>query len=327
MPDIEKVRRATEPVLLEHKKVWGVSHHTSNPHTVIYVQEEADKADMPSQIGGTPTDVRVSGEVYIQRQVIVQNKYIQKMRPLVGGVSCFACCEKAAGTLGVITNDGKILSNAHVLAIDFIESDWFERGHSVIQPGGLDMGTEDDKVGELESYAPIKFKDTTAENYVDAATATPLVDYQPMEILGVGALEGWTYPLVGMRVHKAGRTTGYSESVVTDTKATMKVEGYPGGWAVFRDVFVCVALSSGGDSGSYIATPDNIGVGPLFAGSELITIGCEAGHVIQELGVDLGPKVEYELLPQKMKMLPAALLPVGFVLAVIMVEEIRQKSQ
>lgn len=315
---VEAVRKAVEKTLLEHPKVVGISHHHSEPKIIIYVESEEDAKAMPSSLKDIPVEVRVIGKVRIQHAVLVQ---AQKVRPLIGGVSGFACCERAAGTLGIVTYDGKILSNSHVIAIDFINSEWFERGQPILQPALLDGGTEEDVVGELESYMPIKFKDVEAENYADAAIATSTVDYIPGEVKGIGQIRGWTEPEVGMLVRKVGRTTGYTESIITDVGATIKVEGYPWGWAVFKDCVVCDAFSRGGDSGSIIITPDNIVVGLLFAGSNYVTVGCNIKHVIDGLGIDLGPKVEPAALKPRPEFAVMGLFPLMFVGGIIIFEE------
>jgi len=321
MAEVQAVRKAVEPALLEHEKVVGISHSHSKPKIVIYVESEEDVEAMPKVLSGIQTEIRVIGKVKIQQQMLM-GVNIQKVRPLVGGVSGFACCERAAGTLGVVTYDGKILSNAHVCAIDFINSKWFEPGQPILQPSLLDGGSEEDVVGKLESYVPIEFNNVEAENYVDGAIATPTVDYVPGEIQGIGQVRGWSEPKVGQLVRKLGRTTGYTESVITDVGATIKVSGYPWGWAVFKDCIVCDAFSQAGDSGSIIITPDNIVVGLLFAGSDVVTIGCNIKHVIDKLGIDLGPVVEPQMLEPKPEIAVMGFFPLMFVGGIIIFEEI-----
>jgi len=281
--NLEAVRKAVEKPLLDHPGVVGVSYHHSVPTIVIYVESEEDARAMPRTIAGLPVEVRVVGKVRIQAE---------RVRPLIGGVSGFASGQNGAGTLGVVTLDGKILSNAHVIAINFETSKWLKIGHPVVQPAPLDGGTEGDIVGYLEDYVPIVTNSVEATNYVDGAIAECTVDYRPMWIKGVGEIKGWTDPTVGLPVKKVGRTTEYTESVITDIGATVKIHGYPWGWAVIKDCVICGVFSQAGDSGSLIVTRDNVAVALLCAGSEYITVGCNIRHVIEALDVDLGEKAE-----------------------------------
>lgn len=320
-----QVRQRLEKELIKLPNIVGVSHENPRDRIILYVESEQDAMAMPRSLAGVPVEVRVIGKVVALQPEVSQlsaGVHTQKTRPLIGGVSVFACCERAAGTLGMITYDGKILSNAHVLAINPFGG-FYPIGQKIVQPAPLDGGSEQDEVGWLHSYVPIKFNDAGAENYVDAAVAMPTVEVEKGIIEGIGKVEGWSEPGVGMKVRKSGRSTGVTESVILDTGATIKVTGYPQGWAVFKDVFLCRAFARGGDSGSVIVSENNRVVGLLFAGSNIVTIGCNIKHVIDKLNVALGTK-DVEKVQPKMEMLAPAMVPVGFVGGSIILEEVRK---
>jgi hypothetical protein len=150
-----------------------------------------------------------------------------------------------------------------------------------------------DVIGGLENYIPITFNDPEANNLVDAATGTLTADAEPMNILDIGKVVGWSDPVEGMVVRKSGRTTGLTQNTIFDTNATMKVGYGPFGFAVFRDVALTYQpYIDHGDSGSISVCQNNCIVGLNFAGSEKVGVMCKARHVIDALGVDLGKYYE-----------------------------------
>jgi len=306
------VRQRVEPHLLEIPGITGISHEGTGSKIVIYVESEDLIQAMPQSLSGIPVEVRVTGRIFAQ-QAVAQR---EKVRPLIGGVSAFVCCPYAAGTLGIVTYDGFILSNAHVFALreDF---GYYSDGAKVIQPAVLDGGSEEDVVGYLHSYVPIKFMDVNAPNFTDAAIAVPSVDYEPGKILGIGKVDGWREPRVGDEVKKSGRTTGVTSSTVTDVGATVKVWYSYDRWAVFRDVIICEVFSSPGDSGSVVVSGDKV-VGLLFAGSERVTVVSNIKYVIRSLGIRLGE--EEIALPPDLKVV-LSFVPVMAVGAIMMRKE------
>ena len=138
-------------------------------------------------------------------------------------------------------------------------------------------------------------KKVPADNRVDAAIArldaANLVS--PLILPNVGAL-GSTSPVpasVGMRVHKHGRTTGYTRGRVIDVAADVNIT-YDFGVARFVDQIIIVgdsgSFSDSGDSGSLIVRrAGNRATGLLFAGSATHTIANHIGEVLTALGVTL----------------------------------------
>ena len=222
----------------------------------------------------------------------------------------------SVGTAGFYMRDdnGKtyVVSNNHVIG----GSNSASPGDIVIQPGSLDLTTIElalmpnlaaltpIQIGRLTSFVPLNFITPTAApfNLVDAAiaevdaTARSIDDIdrltfggcilgvaQPYDVDNTGALLG------SDRVYKVGRTTGYTEGIVTNV-ATIVPVPYPGGTAVFSNQIAVqptgdnVGLfSDGGDSGSGVLNDRHELVGLLFAGSPRRTLLNPIGEVISEL--------------------------------------------
>lgn len=130
------------------------------------------------------------------------------------------------------------------------------------------------------------------DNMVDCAVAKPL---NPAvftgDILGIGKVSGTKAPSLGMRVRKSGRTTGYTEGMITLLNATVNV-GYTTSrgarTARFVGQVITEPLSQGGDSGSLIVDrAENKAVGLLFAGSHAATIFTPIDRVLESLNVTL----------------------------------------
>ncbi len=289
--------------LLNLPGVVGVSD--PRERIVLYVESPKYAEAVPSVLAGHPVEVKVVGKIrvlpFVTAPATVQTfENRLRHRPLVGGIS-ISDPENIAGTLGVITFDGKILTNAHVIAINFEKRKWNEIGTPIIQPAVLDGGDpEKDVVGHLTAHASISDKE---HNKIDAAIGEPTVGVKKGVILGIGKIRGWTDPQPGMEVVKSGRTTGVTRGKIFDPHATIKVYGYlnlPEGYAIFEDVIVIEpAMSHAGDSGSALVTPDGYIVGLVFAGSEYVTVACKAKHIIDSLNVDLGEKIPLKGRPTR----------------------------
>ena len=249
------------------------------------------KKDMlPAKIDGVPTDVIETGRFYAFATPIAQ----QRLRPTRGGCSCGfkASGFVMAGTLGCLVTDGGgryILSNNHVLA----DENALPLGSPIFQPGLLDNGhPSTDKVARLSKF--VKIKKLPAKNEVDCAIAGVLTrklcspKFLPKVSLGS------TTPIaaaVGMKVHKHGRTTGYTRGQVVDIAADVNV-GYDFGTARFIDQIIVIgdsgSFSDSGDSGSLIVDrKTRKATGLLFAGSSSHTIANHIENVLSQLGVTL----------------------------------------
>ena len=246
------------------------------------------------------------------------------VRPVPGGVSC-GHSNITAGTWGcLVVKDGKIyaLSNNHV----FANSNDAKIGDKIYQQGPYDIEgkiTDEYLIAHLAEFVPIDFGDSPEpspcpiarnivkslnaiakafrreskipppvkikdrHNLVDAAIARPVnLKSVVADILGIGMLAGVADVGLGDKVKKSGRTTGVTESTVTQINVTCQVQYGEGKMAVFEDQVMAGAMSRGGDSGSAVLDCGNKFVGLLFAGSGSVTIFSLAKNVFSELKLD-----------------------------------------
>jgi hypothetical protein len=275
-------------------------------------------AVVPKEAAGIPTDVMQVGELRALQSPT------DRWRPAPGGVS-IGHYKITAGTLGCVVRDRAsgvrlILSNNHVLA----NSNDASPGDPILQPGTADGGTQErDRIGRLERFCPIEFNTDAptcgvanayaslgnalaqllgsnhrvsvyqarpqAVNLVDAALARPDVDSDVLDrILEIGEVSGTRPAVLGMRVRKSGRTTGYTTGEITVIDATVNVSYGTGRVATFENQLVAGPMSQGGDSGSLLVAADAPqAVGLLFAGSNQSTIFNPIQAVIDCLAIDL----------------------------------------
>ena len=97
--------------------------------------------------------------------------------------------------------------------------------------------------------------------------------------------------VVGMKVEKTGRTTGYTSGTVQDVSADVKI-GYDLGTLTFTDQIIIVggrkSFSDAGDSGSLIVEQKSKRpVGLLFGGSDTHTIANHIEDVLEQLSVNI----------------------------------------
>ncbi len=270
---------------------------TKRPSIRFYVERKIplaalSRADLlPSEIDGVPTDVVETGRLYAQVPVARR-----RLRPAKGGCSVgFQVAGSVmAGTLGCLVTDGTaryLLSNNHVLA----NENALPLGSPIFQPGLLDGGVPPaDRIARLARFVPLR--PLPADNAVDAAIAS-LEDAPGLaspRILPKVGLLGSAAPVaaaVGMKVHKHGRTTGYTMGKVMDVSADVNVT-YDFGVARFTDQIVVRSpsgsFSDAGDSGSLVVQRvTNRATGLLFAGSATHTIANRIEEVLAALGVTL----------------------------------------
>lgn len=121
---------------------------------------------IPKELDGIPTDVVESGLLNTGSTAKWYGSQIDRkvrMRPARPGLS-IAHYRVSAGTFGAVVydiNNGEtlMLSNNHVLANATNGEDCFAKaGDIILQPGGLDGGTEpDDVIGTLLRFYPLHF--------------------------------------------------------------------------------------------------------------------------------------------------------------------------
>lgn len=272
---------------------------------------------VPGELEGVMTDVVAAGDLR------AHNGRSARWRPIPAGVS-LAHYQVTAGTFGCIvrdqeTNQRMVLSNNHVLA----NGNQARQGDPILQPGSADGGgTENDTVASLKRFIPIAYRvepptcglatglaktanllartvrsthrlqatkeDEGATNQVDAAVAEPLQEVEFLdEILDIGRLEGTTPAMLGSKVRKSGRTTGYSRGEIIVLDATVDIF-YGERQARFEGQIVSTAMSAPGDSGAVLVMEDSLlAIGLLFAGSEKVTLYNPIEIVLEQLQVTL----------------------------------------
>lgn len=250
------------------------------------------KADMvPAKIDGIPTDVVETGRLFAQATPVAQTR-LRPARP-GGSIGFKGNGFVMAGTFGCLVTDGTkrfILSNNHVLA----NENALALGSPIFQPGTLDGGVvPGDRIATLSRF--IRMRPLPADNKVDAAIAVldqaGLASARILPQVGKLASAATVAASEDMRVHKHGRTTGYTRGRVIDVAADVNVT-YDFGVVRFVDQMVIVgdagSFSASGDSGSLIVDrASRRATGLLFAGSASHTIANPIAEVLAALGVTL----------------------------------------
>lgn len=301
---LEKARQVLEEKLTYLPGIAGIAHLEEAGEIIVFLENEQAKGKIPGRFEGFPVRTEITGRFQaLSTQVMepiaasqantVSPARLNEVSPLIGGISVSAYVQGQAwaGTLGMVTYDNKILSNAHVIAMD-LANNFLPAGTPIIQPGSYDGGTLANQVGVLEQYIPIKFTGR-APNYADAAIAT----------LDVAGSSGWqfgeagnyqvsgtTTVVAGDTVGKSGRTTGVTENKVYVTNASVTVDYGSGKRAYFVDqVVVYQPFIQAGDSGSLVDKGGSF-VGLAFASSSSYAIVCKASYIIDGLGIAVAPQ-------------------------------------
>jgi len=303
---LEKARQVLEEKLIGFPGIAGIAHLEQTGEIVVLLENEGAEDRVPAVFEGFPVRNVVTGAFKARSaaaavaeapaaEYAVSPARLDPVDPLVGGVSvsAYVAGQSWAGTLGMVTYDNVILSNAHVLALD-LNNNFLPAGTPVIQPGAYDGGTLVlDKVGALYDYIPITFS-RKAQNKADAAIATidSGIAASPGEQFGESGnftISGTTTVIPGDTVTKSGRTTGVTTSTVYLNNASTTVDYGGGKVARFVDqIIIYQPFSGSGDSGSAVAK-DGQFVGLVFAGSTSYSIVCKAGYIIDGLGIAVEP--------------------------------------
>ncbi len=302
---LAEARKALEQELLPLAGAGfvGITHSEAEGKITVFVENEQAKQRMPRSFEGYTVRTEVTGKIQAfstqvaEPLIDVSAERRGEVRPLVGGTSLSAYVTKGeqiylyAGTLGIVTYNDKILSNAHVIAMNPETGGFLATGTPVLQPGTHDGGRLVNRVGELEAYIPIDFA-PNAENYADAAIGSidVGVNASPGEQFSEGGnywIEGWTDVSIGDIVQKSGRTSGVTTGEVIHTNVAVVVS-YGSKSAYFVDQIVVTqdnwSFGAPGDSGSAV-DKDGEFVGLLFAGSADCAVICKAEHIIDGLNI------------------------------------------
>lgn len=298
----------------------GIAHSEEDGKIIVFLEDGRGKGQVPNSHRGFPVRTEVTGPFKALSTQVMEAPSTSRInqesvfsrtsvvRPLVGGISISALAGRRliyAGTLGMVTYDNRILSNAHVIAMNPDNNAFLALGTTIIiQPGSLDGGrTSANRVGALAKYIPIKFSKQKApfKNYADAAIASidSTVARNSGDQLGSDNASFYTVSGVptalnqGDSVRKSGRTTGVTTSTVALTNASIWIDYGGGNKALFEEqVLVNQSLSQpfiqSGDSGSCV-DKDGKFVGLAFAGSSSYAIVCKASYITTGLGISVGP--------------------------------------
>ena len=306
---LAEARKALEQELLPLAGAGfvGITHSEADGKITVFVENEQAKQRMPRSFEGYAVRTEVTGKIQVfstqvaEPLIDVSAERRGEVRPLVGGTSLSAYVTKGeqiylyAGTLGMVTYNDKILSNAHVIAMNPETGGFLATGTPVLQPGTHDGGRLVNRVGELEAYIPIDFA-PNAENYADAAIGSinVSVNASPGEQFSEGGnywIEGWTDVSIGDIVRKSGRTSGVTTGEVIHPNVSVIVI-YGSKSTYFVDQIVVTqenwSFGAPGDSGSAV-DKDGEFVGLLFAGSADCAVICKAEHIIDGLNITLEP--------------------------------------
>ncbi|MDQ3179508.1 MAG: serine protease [Acidobacteriota bacterium] len=284
---------------------------TETPAVRIYVAQKIDpsllsQADqLPKTVDGIPTDIIESPPAFFTPALpACTTKRQKRQRPMIGGISV-AHKDVTAGTIAYFCRSVKpgddpakiyVLSNNHVLA-DVNKADI---GDDIYQPGPLDGGTPPaNKIAKFHRFVPINLDGQTS-NKVDAAIAELLVGVASRrKICQIGKIIGIKQAEEDMEVRKHGRTTGFTEGIVTDESIDALVgmdHNNPNIVARFTNqmridrIDPHPTFGEGGDSGSLVVHRETgEAVGLYFAGppSGIYGLANYIGDVITELEIQL----------------------------------------
>jgi len=150
---LKEARKDLEKKLAGSPGFAGIAHSEDEGTIVVFLEDEQSKGKVPDSFNGFPVRKEVTGKFKaLGTQVLetpaakvanpVADKRTDMVRPLVGGISVSALAGTYyvyAGTLGMVTYDNKIISNAHVMAMNPDNDNWLQIGTPIIQPGTLDL--------------------------------------------------------------------------------------------------------------------------------------------------------------------------------------------
>ncbi len=229
-------------------------------------------AEFPSEINGIPVDVLELKPVHTEPGVAIAERALlavpsDRADPLEGGVGVGPLATWKGGTLGAVVVDGQsgrymVLSNHHVLWVRTFSG----TAQPVIQPSRLDGAGTRDIIGRTERHALNQSLDAAV---AELSNGRGISAHQK----GIGNVRGLTRPRLGMRVRKAGYSSGVTEGVITGIDAVVPVRS-SGIVRRFRNVSFIEPeqlwreVSRAGDSGALWLDQTNRAMGLHFAGTD-----------------------------------------------------------
>ena len=259
---------------------------TTVPRVRLYVSRKLPHhalgaaARLPAFIDGIPTDVvQCPPAFFAGAPLPCSTRKLQAQRPALGGISGGLASTPAA-TLAARCRSLRpgeaalafVLGNCHTLAA-FGSA---PPGSAIVQPSLIDGGSEaEHRLAKLHRWLPIA-EGGVSINHVDAAIAQ--LDHEEGMSPGVctlGQIQGTTTAGLDARIHKHGRTSGFTAGIVDDPCIDVVLpldRDAPGRVARFVDQLRIRPLpgqfivAQPGDSGALVLTrPGNAATGLLFA--------------------------------------------------------------
>lgn len=304
---VERADRNVHAVGVGRKRVAGSD--TDVTAVRLYVAQKlplsllTEDNRLPTEINGVPTDVIESPPAFVMGVPACSVDRRLRQRPVIGGISS-AHVLVTAGTLACVCRSTRagddpdavfVLSNNHVYA----DVDKAAVGDALLQHSPNDGGTAADQIATFERAVGIALGGLTP-NAVDAAIGRLIggVPFLP-GVCTLGAISGTDRATEAMLVRKHGRTTGYTEGIVTDESydAVVGMDHHdPSVVALFRGQIRIertapfATFGLGGDSGSLVMRRDTQeAVGLYFAGPPSGTYGIAnpIDDVLHELEISL----------------------------------------
>lgn len=204
---------------------------------------------------------------------------------IIGGISgANANLAGQSGTIGYFCRrrrkwgrspDVLMLSNSHVFAD--LQKGRVDEHDLIMQPSPGEPGSNR-AVGMLVDYSALEFDDVNKKNHVDAAIAKLWNAHRHDAVIPfVGAVKGYVGNKeveLGEAVQKFGRTTGFTEGLVSSICLDIWIQYDRTGLAAyFADQILIEPNSrftqfvSSGDSGSLLVSASQEAVGLIFAGT------------------------------------------------------------
>jgi len=250
---------------------------------VLVLTRHAGVGNIPGNVDGVPTEVRVVGDVVPYAHGGGGGGGLQC------GTSTGNNLECAAGTIGAVVLKGStkyLLSNNHVYARENAAS----IGEREDAPGRYDGHPRcavTPQCGTLSQFVNISF---SGNNTIDCAIA--LMDTgNPTAVTqsgGYTASSTVVSPSVGLAVKKSGRTSGLTTGTIQAINVTITVQ-YSSGVATFTgQIMTPGSFIRAGDSGSLMVTQSgNNPVGLCFAGGSGGSFENPIGPVLQAFGATI----------------------------------------
>jgi hypothetical protein len=258
---------------------------------------------IPRIYEGIPLDVEESGIIYEMEASLTQPmpNPMNGFDPIQPGVSigsyCPDCRTQSTGTLGAILSKSSTdmrfgLTCKHVVDACVCEHTTIAK-NDVIQPGPIDRERYR-RIGRVSFFCGASDSFT---NEVDAAAI--LLDVSNWsDVLYIGGPTGTVLAQVAMPVHKFGRTTQYTEGIVTDVEFEVRVESKRRGRVLRYENQIRIEtqgvtpFSEEGDSGALVLEiPSGRALGLLFAGSATFSVANHLHKVLSELGASSSDRV------------------------------------